>query len=395
MLLQIENTLTQQQGIQQTYLGSLVVAGNTSALVRNPAGFNQNWAVQIGQTGEETSEILNNTSISGTTMGFGTAPSNVGGTFLYAHALDTPLYQIHYDQVVINRSTTGTGGPFSPLGTINITPDNGFTNYNDPNGAIGYAYYTQWYNSLNGDISGSSSVFIPGGPTQYSLQALRQRTKDKLYSAGYIRDDTIITSWINECYELMTNAAIKVNEDYLLGTNQYSFGTNGLGTVTDPFFKPNVVKFEVTWDGVNWTRSTKIAVREYSQNNTNNASYSLYNPNHAWVGETIFEVLPHRQAGTVKLTYPQRFTPLVNDSDELTQTLKAYTTAFTEYCVAVAYGLDQKDADYQLHMQNYKDAKADFIAEIQPRDMTGAQMIDIVDGLSGSQEDLEYDSGFF
>lgn len=393
MLLQIENNLTNQQGIQQTYLGSIVIAGNTSALVRNPAGFNTNWMQQIGQTGEETAEILPMTSISGTVMNFGTSPSNPGGTFLYPHALDTPLYQTHYDQVVVYRSTTGTAGAFGSIGVTNLTPDNQYTNFNDPTGVSGYAYYVQYYNSLNGDLSGSSSVFFPGGPTFYSLQKIRQRTKDKLYSAGYIREDSIITDWINEAIEMMSNLAIKINQDYMLGTNQYAFGTNGLGTVTDPLFKPNVVKVEVTWDGQNYLQSSKLAVREYSEQDYLN--FATYQPQHAWQSDTVFEILPHVQGGTAKLTYPQRFTPLVNDSDELPQSMKAYTTPIVEYCLGVAYGLDQKDAESQQHNQLYMQGKQDFVAEITPRDETGAEMIDIVDGVSGRQEDVEGDMGDF
>lgn len=391
MNLTIANNLTAIDGIQQTYLGSVVVPGNTSALVRNPAGFNSGWIQQIGQTGEETAELLSMTSIAGTVMNFGTSASNPGGTFLFPHAIDTPLYQVHYDQIIVYRSTTGTAGAFGVIGTTNITPDNQFTNYNDASGAQGYAYYVQYYNSVNGDLSGSSSIFIPGGPTFYSLQKIRQRIKDQLYSAGYIREDSIINDWINQCYEQLVNSAIKVNQDYMLGTNQYTFGTNGLGTVTDPLFKPNVVKVEVTWDGVNFLQSSKLAVREYSE--TDYLNFPIYQPQHAWVGETTFEILPHSQGGTARITYPVRFTPLINDSDELTQSLKAYSSAFVEYGLGIAYGLDQKDAESQQHMQTYTGIKADFIAEITPRDETGAETIDIVEGLSGRQEDLETDSG--
>ncbi len=388
MLLQIQNTLSQIQGIQQTYLGAPIVPGNTSASIRNGAGFNTNWAVQIGQTGEETAEILNNTSISGTTMNFGTAPSNTAGTVLFAHDTDTPLYQIHYDQIVINRSTSGSLGAFSPIGTINITPDGQYTNFNDPNGAATYAYYTQWYNSLSGDLSGSSSIFVPGGPTFYSLQKIRQRTKDKLYSAGYIRDDAIITDWINEWNEEMTNAAIKVNQNYLLGTNQFAFGTSGFGTVTDSFFK-QPIKLEVTYDSVTYIPSTKIEVRNYSELDF----HDINAPRHAWIGETVFQILPHQQQGTVRMTYAQRFTPLIDDSDELTQTLKAYTKACTEYCLGVAYGLDQKDTESQQHYQLADKGKADFIAEVTPRDLTGAEMIDMAESISGGDDDLSHAVG--
>lgn len=390
MLINLTNSLTQQQGIQLTYVASAISAGGTFSPVKNIDGLQANWALQLGQTGEEVAEILISPSASGTQVNFGTSPSHTGGTLLFGHAQDTPIYQIHYDQFVLSRSTAGTAGPFSALATVSITPDSLYTQYNDSTGAAGYAYYAQYYNSVTGDLSGSSSVFIPGGPTFFSLQKIRQRIKDKLYSAGYIKDDSVINDWINECYEDLTNSAIKVNQNYLLGTSQYGFGTSGLGTITDTTYK-QPVKVEVTYDGQNFIPSTKIEVRSFAESDY----FSVDRPRHAWIGEMAFEILPHTQSGTAKITYSTRFTPLVNDSDELTQTLKAYTGAFTEYCLGVAYGLDQKDTESGQHYQLYGQAKANFIAEITPRDLTGAQMIDIGESVSGLEDDLANDLGDF
>ena len=389
MLINLSNQLTQQQGIQLTYVATAISAGGTSSPVKNIDGLTASWAVQLGQTGEEVAEIVLISGVpSGTILNFGTSPSHTGGTLLFGHAQDTPIYQIHYDQFVLNRSTTGTAGAFSALATISITPDSLYTQYNDTTGAAGYAYYAQYYNSVTGDLSGSSSVFIPGGPTSYSLQKLRQRVKDKLYSSGYIKDDSVITDWINEWYELMTNSAIKVNQNYLLGTNQYGFGTSGLGTITDTYFK-QPIKVEVTYDGVTYLPSNKIAVRSFSEMDY----FNITKPRHAWIGETVFEILPHNQAGTAKITYSTRYTPLVNDSDELTQTLKAYTTSCVEYCLGVAYGLDQKDTQSQQHMLTYEATRKAFLEEITPRDLTGAETIDISESISGMEDDLGGDMG--
>jgi len=168
MIINLSNQLTQQDGIQITYAAGTASAGGTQMPVKNPAGFTNQWAVQIGQTGEETAEIMILSGApSGTLFNFGTSPSHTAGTLLFGHSPDSPIYQIHYDQVILYRSTAGTGGPFSAIATINITPDSLYTQYDDTLGAAGYAYYAQYYNSVTTDLSGSSSVFIPGGPTFY------------------------------------------------------------------------------------------------------------------------------------------------------------------------------------------------------------------------------------
>lgn len=395
MIINLSNTLTQNQENQITYISTPggVSAGGTQIGAKNIAGFKASWAVQLGQTGEEQAEILvlGTASPSGSVLTFGTSPSNTAGTMLFNHAQDTPVYQIHYDQFILNRSITGTtnGGSFAAIATVSITPDNLYTQYNDSTGSAGYAYYAQYYNSITGDLSGSSSIFFPGGPTFYSLQAIRDRIKGKLYSSGFIRNDSDINNWINEAYEQMVNSAIKVNQGYMLGTATYGFGTAGFGTITDAAFK-QAVKMEVSWDGLTYIPSYEIAMHNFSESDFFNA----FQPRHAWVGETVFEILPHNTAGTVKVTYATRFTPMVNDSDELTQTLKAYTTAFVEYGLAQAYGVDQKQ-DYDKHMAIYNQLKQDFIGEITPRDQTGAKLIDLGESISGLEDDLASDLGDF
>lgn len=394
MLINIDNSgLYKTQGIQQSYVSNAISAGGTTSPAKNIAGFNNQYGVGFGQLGEETAEIMIISGApSGTALNFGTSPSHTGGTLLFAHAQDTPIYQVHYDQIVINRSVSGTGGAFSSIGVANITPDSQFTSYNDASGASTYAYAVQYYNSVSGDLSGSSSMFTPGGPTFYSLQSLRKRTKDKLYSAGYIREDAIIDSWINEGIEDMSNSAIKVNQEYMLGTNAYSFGISGIGTISDTsFVRP--IKVEISYDGgASWINSRKMPLREYSESDYFSASA----PRHVWTGENTFMIAPHSQAGSARITYAVRFTPLVNDSDELTQTLKAYTTAFVEYALSVAYGLDQKDTASQQHYQIYEQNKGNFVAQVTPRDLTGAETIDIVSSVSGMDDDLGGDmSGLF
>src|ERR1035437_11294 len=135
MLINLSNQLTIQQGIQQTYVASAISAGGTFSPVKNIDGLTSNWAAQIGQTGEEVAEILLISGApSGTQLNFGTSPSHTAGTLLFGHAQDTPIYQIHYDQLILSRSTTGTAGAFSPIATISLQPDNQYTQYNDSTG---------------------------------------------------------------------------------------------------------------------------------------------------------------------------------------------------------------------------------------------------------------------
>lgn len=378
MIISVENNLTSILGIPYTFTSTNLAVGAGTISVKNTNALTAQYAQQIGKTGEELSEIVMPTSISGTAM-------VISGTTRFSHSVDTPIYQINYDKIIFKRSTTGTAGTASAIATVSITPDSFYTEYDDTSGAASYAYKTQYYNSVSGALSSESDWFTPAGPSFYQLQRLRSRIKAKLYNAGFIKNDSDIDDWINEWKETMTNAAIKVDKAYSLGTANYSFGTAGLGTVTASLFK-HANKIEITYDGVNYYPSTEIPAREYSSNDI----FSGLAPRHAWVGDTVFQTLPSGNAGTARFTLSQFSDPLVDDTDELPQFLRPYTTGCTEYALYVAYGLDEKDQVAEKHYAKHMGHKDDFVKQITPRDQTTFKTIMFTDELTGFLDTTEY-----
>jgi hypothetical protein len=347
---------------------------------KNTNAFTNNYAIQFGNTGEEQAEVaLLNADPSGSTS------FSLASNTRFSHAADTPLYQIHYDKVIFKRSTSGTTGTPVALATVAITPDSPYTEYNDTSGAATYAYQTQYYNSVNGDLSGTSAWFVPGGASFYSLQKLRTRGTTNLFNAGYIPDPQIVDDWINEWVEQMTNAALKVNKGYALGTAQYSFGTAGLGTITEPLFK-YATKIEITTDGNTWTPSMEIPVSDFAQNDI----FSSLSPRHYWQGDSVFGVLPYGSLGTARMSLGKIFTPLTADTDELAQFLRGYTTGCIDYLLYRAKSLDQNDQVSDSHYQKFLHNKADFVTEITPRDQTSVKMINLVEGTGGDDDILEW-----
>lgn len=382
MLLSVQNQLAELPQTLNSFVTSNIVSGGTAIPVRNLNAFTANYAVQLGRTGEEQSEIVISATPSGTQL-----PIASGGTLKYNHNLDTPVYQIHYDQIVFERSTAGTSGTATALATVSITPDSLYTEYNDTSGAATYAYKTYYLNSVNNDQSSESDWFVSGGPTYYSLQKIRQRAKDALYNANYLKDDTIIDDWINEWLEEMTNSAIKVNQAYSVGTVSVAFGTAGLGTVVTSTFK-QPLKMELTFDGSTYTNSLEIPVNQWSTRD----SYSAVFPRHYWMGDTIFGVLPLGSSGTARITFAQRNTPLVNDTDEMPYSLRSYTTSCVNYTLYRAYDNDNKGEQADKYYNKFLLSKREFVNEITPRDQTGPHYIDFLDGLSGRNEDVSLGS---
>src|SRR3990167_7922310 len=382
MILSVSNLLDGLSTTQFSFTSANVSVAGTALGVKNINPFTANYAVQIGKTGESHSEIK---IISGTPA---TGTVNLSAALTYDHALDTPIFQIHYDKVIFKISTTGTAGTATAMtnGTVNITPNSEFTDFDDTTGITTYAYKTQFLNSVSSDLSSESDWFVPGGPTFYSMQKLRQRGKDALYNANYIKSDEVLNDWINEWGEQMTNAAIKVNKGYSIGTASYAFGTSGYGTITEGGFKV-ADKIEITWDGLTYTPSSEMPMSQYSESDTFSSLY----PKHSWEGDTRFRILPFGQAGTARFSFGQINTPLSDDADELPHRFRSYTTGCIEYLLYRAYDNDNKDQVADKHYGKFIASKNDFVNEITPRDQTGSKMINLVEDLSANDVDISAD----
>lgn len=367
-----------------SYVSSSLASGVTTVPVKNINAFQANWAIQLGKTGEELAEIV----LLGTATPSGTAVTTTTAT-RYAHPTDTPVYAIKYNQIIFMRSVTGTAGTAYDMtdGTVAITPDSEYTQIDDPQGSATYAYKARFRNSVLGVgyDSPDSDWITPSGFTFYSLAKLRSRVKEALFSAGYIKYESSIDDWINEWVEQMTNSAIKVNQGYAMGTTSVAFGTAGLGTITVSDFK-QPRKVEITYDGVSYENSTEIPLNRFSESD----SFTSVYPQHSWNGDTTFQVRPQSTGGTARISYYALGQKLTNDTDELTLTLRGYTTGCIEYALYRAYDNDEKHDTADRHYGKFVEQKSNFISEITPRDLTGPKVIDLVEELSGRTDDLEY-----
>lgn len=353
-----------------TNLTNLEVAGTNVLRWKNPSGFNASWAVQVGNTGEQQSEIV----LLGTATPSGTAGTLTANT-LYEHPSDTTLYATKFDQIVFERSITGTAGAAAPIsgGTLTIQADQSFTQFDDTSGSQSYAYKTYFRNSALNVTSTESDWITPSGFTFYSLASMRQRVKDKLFDAGYISDDSLINNWLNEWLETMTNAAIDVNEGYSLGTaNIPIIGTN-LGTISNSDFK----QLKRAWwvDGSGTYTAYKMDSNSFSPTQ----QFNSIKPYFSLQGDNIIELKPDNLTGTFNIEYYKLSPLLVNDTDEVPVVMKGYTKSFVNYGLAQALW---KDSKMDLAKPKEDSAMADlqkFTTQISPAIKTGATYIDVVE----------------
>lgn len=377
MIVTIKNTLA--LGAARTFLSNNEVAGTNILRWKNPNGFNPSWGVQVGETGEEQTEVvLLGTFTPGGTAG--TLTQNNG----YEHAADTPLYAIKYNQVVFERSTSGTGGIATPLsnGTVYYMADGTVTSFDDTTGTTGYAYKVLFRNSVlgTGYDSPESDWITPTGFSFYSLAKLRERIKAKLWNANYIFD-TDLNDWINEWKDEMTNAAIQSNEAYALGTVNIPFGTDGIGTITASDFK-QLKRLWINYDGVNKFRSTKMENNTF----TPDQSFTATHPYHYYLGDSVLGIKPEQSGGTAEAVYYKLNATLVNDTDELPVPMRGYTKSFVNYGLSQAYKKDGKMQEAGNELIEAVSAKTQFVTEIAPRDKTGETYITLTESVDASDQ---------
>ena len=360
----------------KTYLMNVEAQGTTIFRLRNTSGFGSSWAIQVGEAGHEQTEVLllsGNPPAAGT-LGTSTASSG------FEHPADTPVYAIKYNQVVFERSTTGTAGTATPMtnGTLTYQADRNLTQFDDTTGSASYAYRTYFRNSVLGANTTESDWITSAGFPFYSLANIRERIKEKLWDSTYIKEDETIDDWINEWLFEMRNSAIAVNEDYALGTVDVGFGTEGLGTVTTADFKQSR-RVWITYNGADYFQSIKMDINSFVPDE----QFSSVHPYHAWRGNTIFQIKPEESGGTARITFYRIGTTMVNDTDELELPMRGYTKSFVDYGLAQAFLKDNKTVEYQQKLAEASVAKTQFTQELTPRDKTGPTMISVVEPVSG------------
>ena len=265
-------------------------------------------------------------------------------------------------------------------GTITYQPNSQYTVFDDATGSVSYAYRTYFRNSVLAVTSLESDWITPAGFDFYSLGAIRQRGKDRLWDASYVKDDSVFDGWINEYQERLNNAAISVNQDYRLGTVDVGFdGTDGFGTIISADFK-DIRRMWITYNGSDYFQATKMNINDFLPDQ----QFSSVHPYFAMRGDTIFQVRPDESGGTARITYYALPSVLDDDTDLLPVSMRGYTKGFVDYIEGRALLKDGKIVEGQTKINDAETEIERFKQEMGDRLKTGPKFIDITESI---QED--------
>lgn len=359
----------------KTFLTNQGTAGSSVIDYDNSSGLSVSWALQFGETGEERSEVklLGTAALAATK---GTLTTNLS----FDHPADTPIYGILYDQVVFGTAVGTTGTTVDVAGgTITYQPDSEFTIFNHTAGSSTLGYRVYFRNSVTTGSSALSDWLMPAGFDFYSLAALRERGREKLWNTDWLTD-TVANNWVNECKDMMVNKVIQTNEDYTLGTENVAFGTDGLGTISTADFS-QLRRVWITYNGVDKFQSTKMNINDFLPTQY----FSSAHPYHSFKGDGVIQVKPSDSLGTAELVFYRFGTTMVNDTDVLPLPMRPYTHIFTEFFKAQALTKDEKFAEGNTAMGRVDALMSSFALDMGARDKSGPTMIDIVESVTGDE----------
>jgi len=123
-----------------TYLSAALVANGTALTVLNSTGFADKDILLIGKLGHEQTEFKQESGAPGSVTAITVAASD------FAHAVDTPVSKLLFDQVEISGATTATGSK-TVIATVDLQVDAPETTYVVTGTTYAY-YFVRYYNSL-------------------------------------------------------------------------------------------------------------------------------------------------------------------------------------------------------------------------------------------------------
>lgn len=138
--------------VGKSFLSKDIVVGTTVIPVENTEQFvTANGLMLIGMIGASNAELL--ATLSSKTTSSITVPASGA---LLAHQRGEPVYQVTYNKVVIESSTSPTG-TFSVLATIDLQWSSDKTSYVDVNGTASTYYRQRFYNTITTKYSDYSN----------------------------------------------------------------------------------------------------------------------------------------------------------------------------------------------------------------------------------------------
>ncbi len=251
--------------LEKTIISKATAEAATVFKVKNTDRITAGKRLLVGEMSRERSELLTVSSVTATQI------TTTSGA-LFAHDADDPIYVLEYDKIRFTRSTTGEGGVYSTLATVDIDVDNadGQTKYDDTSALESYYYQIYFYDSVGTILSDPSPTIKATGYPENSVGEVigdaTRRVGDETFEIfsiealiGIMNDtnDDMITQAKRPYRFLKTDIEIDVDADdesFPYPENLWKFDDDPIESNTLVSSRPRIPK-EVTSVDMRYRRS--------------------------------------------------------------------------------------------------------------------------------------------
>jgi hypothetical protein len=354
-----------------TRISSDVAASASSSTVENNEDLTTDDYVVLGKYGEEKSEIVKLTSVTGnTTIGHTVGP-------VFAHAANTQVAKIPYNQIQIYRATSESGS-YSLIATIDITPDELETTYNDSDGTTSSWYKTRFYNVVGTTYSDYSNALEGTG---YDEDSLRSIADEILEEFGDSNSDEVSRNMVSRlarsAVRKLTVKLIQSRPDYRRNYTTQDL-TSGTATYNLPTRFLAFQRVDVNLTGTSATEAYK-ATFEDERKGEPNTTYYTSDPRIYFRGET-FGIRPTPAAtGKAFLWYWDYPSPMTEDDDThgLPHGARDVIVSYCLYRLWASKDIDKSN----VYKSEFKDGLSDWLDLVgQSRQIATNKAVEVVFG---------------
>lgn len=296
-------------GPEKTYLSTDVSASDTLSLVENNNGFATNDIILFGELGEEKSELVTVTGVTGNSqIDHSTGP-------VFAHSARTPIYEIDYNQAEV-YSASSEGGSYSLVATVSLDVDEPYTVYNDTAGDQNTWYKVRYKNSVTTTYSDYTDEVQGSGYTDTSLNTLINATLEDYgdeFSDELSRSQ--VRNYLNAAVKHVVRKLIKTYPDYRTNYTTQTL-TSGTATYNLPTRFLAFKRVDVNYTGSAATGAHKAKFESELEGQPNTV-YQTVDPR-VFIRGTQFGLrpTPTSSSGTAFIWYWDYPAAMTNEADE-------------------------------------------------------------------------------
>ncbi len=331
------------KGNPRTNLTEEALKNQNELTTQNSIDFHVNDFIVIGNPKEGQTEIRRIANVNGKRF-------TLDANLLNTHPQNTKITKIKYNQVKFYRASS-KNGTYTEVSTKDIAIDEPHTLL-DFTAALPTDFFKiRYYNSITSGLSVMSDPIGTEGFSRYTLRriqdALFKRTGDE--REQYF-DRDMITDWVNEIKDEMSNIIIDTNEKYFDTFTDYGVNAEGEAELDDAFRK--FQKVFVLYNGDRGVRARRLEIEDI---NDWQQSFSRSAPCYYFKAYNI-GIRPKGEAGKtiVRIYSEQQPRDLEHDADELPKPIRFYLHIVMDGLMAKASEKNGKDGRAERYEKKYR-----------------------------------------